>query len=46
MEQSPHADHPLEGLAVIDASDPAKPSPVKVVSSPTGRNSWEGLEVG
>ncbi|NUO87962.1 MAG: hypothetical protein HOQ37_17880 [Cupriavidus sp.] len=39
-------DHPLEGLAVIDVSDPAKPALVRVVSSPTGRNSWEGLEVG
>jgi len=39
-------DHPLEGLAVLDVSDSAKPSLVKIVSSPTGRNSWEGLEVG
>lgn len=39
-------DHPLEGLAVVDVSDPAKPALVRIVSSPTGRNSWEGLEVG
>lgn len=39
-------DHPLEGLAVVDVSDPGKPTLVKIVSSPTGRNSWEGLEVG
>ncbi|KVC34220.1 LVIVD repeat-containing protein [Burkholderia pseudomultivorans] len=38
--------HPLEGLAVVDVSDPAKPSLVRIVSSPTGHNSWEGLEVG
>ena len=39
-------DHPLEGLAVVDVSDAKKPSLVKILSSPTGRNSWEGLEVG
>jgi len=38
-------EHPLEGTAVIDVKDPSKPELVQILSSPTGRNSWEGLEV-
>jgi hypothetical protein len=35
----------VEGIGVIDASDPAHPEHVQTIISPVGRNQHEGLEV-
>jgi hypothetical protein len=37
--------HPLEGVAVIDASNPRQPELVRIVQSPVGRTQHEALEV-
>jgi hypothetical protein len=37
--------HPLEGIAVIDASTPSAPELVRIVQSPVGRTQHEALEV-
>jgi hypothetical protein len=38
------ATHELEGIAVIDVRQPSDPKLVRIVSSPSGYSSWEGLE--
>lgn len=39
------ASHPLDGVAVIDASDPARPRTVRVLRSDVGRSQHEAVEV-
>lgn len=38
-------EHPLDGVAVLDAGDPARPELVRVVQSAVGRTQHEAIEV-
>jgi len=40
----PPAAHSLEGIAVLDVRTPENPRLVRIISSPAGYSSWEGLK--
>ena len=40
----PPSPHPLEGIAVLDVRNPKNPRLVRIISSPAGYSSWEGLK--